>query len=109
MHPGDIQIAHNVLPPPTHPLRRLRNSIVFSQKGERDLPSQLSGGDLDGDIFSVIWDQEAFPAGEEGKRGFRAADYPRVAPVDIGRRVVKQDMAEFFVCFFFLFLFFFFS
>lgn len=47
LHPGDIQLPANVIPPQGHPLRSLSNVIVFSRHGERDLPSQLSGGDLD--------------------------------------------------------------
>jgi len=47
LHPGDIQIRKTVVPPLHHPLRSLSNCIVFSQKGDRDLPSQLSGGDLE--------------------------------------------------------------
>ncbi len=44
LHPGDIQIAKNIVPPVGHMLRDLSNCIVFSQRGKRDLPSQLSGG-----------------------------------------------------------------
>jgi hypothetical protein len=47
LHPGDIQIRRAVVPPPGHPLCSLSNCIVFSQTGDRDLPSQLSGGDLE--------------------------------------------------------------
>ncbi|KAI9929614.1 hypothetical protein MW887_001088 [Aspergillus wentii] len=91
---GDIQLAYNAIPPKGHPLLDHKNCIVFSQKGKRDLPSQLSGGDLDGDMFNVIWDPEAMPT-----RIFPPADYPRVDPVDLGRPVTKSDMAEFFVDF----------
>ncbi|PYH92297.1 rna-dependent rna polymerase [Aspergillus ellipticus CBS 707.79] len=94
LHGGDIQFAENVIPPDDHPLAELQNCIVFSSKGDRDLPSQLSGGDLDGDIFNIIWDPEAHPL-----RTFDPADYPRVTPVDIGRPVERNDMAEFFVDF----------
>ncbi|WVF67576.1 hypothetical protein IAT40_002334 [Kwoniella sp. CBS 6097] len=38
-------------------LRHLKNVIVFSVRGERDLPSMLGGGDLDGDDYTLIWDQ----------------------------------------------------
>ncbi|KAK8095079.1 hypothetical protein PG997_001764 [Apiospora hydei] len=96
MHPGDIQIVTNVIPPDDHPLRSLQNCIVFSQKGERDLPSQLSGGDLDGDIFSVIWDPGAMNA---ETLTFEPADYPRIPPLNIGREVERDDMTEFFVQF----------
>ncbi|GLA24172.1 hypothetical protein AnigIFM63326_011027 [Aspergillus niger] len=84
----------NVIPPDNHPLAELTNCIVFSSKGYRDLPSQLSGGDLDGDIFNVIWDTDAYPV-----RTFAPADYPRVSPVDIGRPVERDDMAQFFLDF----------
>ncbi|RDH18585.1 hypothetical protein M747DRAFT_316391 [Aspergillus niger ATCC 13496] len=94
LHDGDIQFAQNVIPPDNHPLAELTNSIVFSSKGYRDLPSQLSGGDLDGDIFNVIWDTDAYPV-----RTFAPADYPRVSPVDIGRPVERDDMAQFFLDF----------
>ncbi|EAA34169.1 hypothetical protein GE21DRAFT_3662 [Neurospora crassa] len=93
LHPGDIQIAHNAIPPAGHPLRELKNCIVFSQNGERDLPSQLSGGDLDGDTFNVIWDQSIVAT----LRTFAAADYPRVEPLKLNREVESKDMADFFV------------
>jgi RNA dependent RNA polymerase len=94
LYDGDIQVAHNAIPPPDHPLIEHRNCIVFSQKGNRDLPSQLSGGDLDGDLYNVIWDAGASPI-----RTFEPADYPRVDPVNIGRPVLVDDMANFFIDF----------
>lgn len=94
LHPGDIQRARNCIPPSGHPLREHYNVIVFSRHGVRDLPSQLSGGDLDGDIFNIIWDRGAWP-----EMWFPPADYPRVDPVDLGRIVTKDDMADFFVDF----------
>jgi hypothetical protein len=94
LHPGDIQLATNVVPPDHHPLRSQRNCIVFSQKGERDLPSCLSGGDLDGDIYGIIWDQEAVRGCE---RLFQPADYPRAQQLDIGRTVKREDMYNFFI------------
>jgi hypothetical protein len=83
-----------VTPPKESPLRHLRNCIVFSQHGKRDLPSQLSGGDLDGDLYSVIWDPKAMP-----KREFSAADYPRVTPPPLNRPVTRDDIADFFINF----------
>ncbi|KAI1108683.1 RNA dependent RNA polymerase-domain-containing protein [Nemania sp. NC0429] len=96
LHPGDIQIRRAIEPPRDHPLRSLSNCIVFSQNGSRDLPSQLSGGDLDGDIYNIIWDSMAV----DGCRlEFKPADYPRVSPLDIGRDVQAEDMTNFFVDF----------
>ncbi|KAI0469337.1 RNA dependent RNA polymerase-domain-containing protein [Xylaria cf. heliscus] len=96
LHPGDIQIRRAIVPPRGHPLCSLSNCIVFSQKGDRDLPSQLSGGDLDGDIYNVIWDHTAVNGCQ---LEFEPADYPRVPPLDIGRNVQASDMTEFFVQF----------
>lgn len=62
--------------------------------GRRDLPSQLSGGDLDGDRYYVIWDERAMP-----KTSFTPAEYPRKAPLDIGRAVTRSDMTDFFLDF----------
>jgi len=46
LHPGDVQVVNAVEVPASSPLWRLHNCICFSQKGSRDLPSKLSGGDL---------------------------------------------------------------
>ena len=54
LHPGDIRMAEAVDVPESSPLRNLHNCVVFSQNGQRDLPSQLSGGDLDGDLYQII-------------------------------------------------------
>ncbi|KAK3314501.1 RNA dependent RNA polymerase-domain-containing protein [Apodospora peruviana] len=95
LHPGDIQLARNVIPPDGHPLGELNNCIVFSQKGHRDLPSQLSGGDLDGDVFNVIWD----PNVVDVVRTFPPASYARVKPLELDRPVESSDMANFFIDF----------
>ncbi|CAK7245874.1 MAG: hypothetical protein STHCBS139747_007479 [Sporothrix thermara] len=103
LHPGDIQMAFNVNPPlhdkdgRRHPLRALKNCIVFSSRGGRDLPSQLSGGDLDGDIFNVIWDPAVCEL--SSLQTFVPADYPRQKAINIGRPVQTEDIAAFFLDF----------
>lgn len=94
LHPGDIQCVSAVKIPAGSPLTALRNCVVFSSKGSRDLPSQLSGGDLDGDLFNVIYDASLYPA-----KVADPADYPIQKPVDIGREVVRSDMTDFFIQF----------
>lgn len=93
---GDVQRAYNVAPPEGHPLLGQRNCIVFSQWGDRDLPSQLSGGDLDGDLFHVIWDPDVV---DSDIQIFKPADYPRIPPLELDRPVEASDMAAFFVDF----------
>lgn len=94
LHPGDVQLATGAVPPPGHPLLQISNCICFSSKGERDLPSQLSGGDLDGDRYYIMWDKNARPTGT-----FAPADYPRLPAVDIGKPVAKSDMTDHFIKF----------
>jgi hypothetical protein len=43
-HPGDVQLAKAVDVPDGSSLRELYNCVIFSQHGDRDLPSQLGGG-----------------------------------------------------------------
>lgn len=97
LHPGDIQKAYNKIPPNGHPLSYLVNCVVFSQKGDRDLPSMLSGGDLDGDLYHIIWDPKIFQNKEGFIRMYVPADYSRPELQDIGRQVEQADIAEFFV------------
>ncbi|KKY27150.1 putative rna-dependent rna polymerase [Diplodia seriata] len=95
MHPGDVQKVRAVEGlPADSPLRHLSNVVVFSQKGQRDLPSQLSGGDLDGDLYNVIWDERLIPPTTHA-----AADYNPMPPMDIGRPVTQTDITQFFVKF----------
>lgn len=95
LHPGDVQKARAVkVLPSGSPLRALSNVVVFSQKGQRDLPSQLSGGDLDGDLYNIIFDERLIPPNIHPP-----AEYNAVPPMDIGRPVLQSDITEFFVKF----------
>lgn len=94
LHPGDVQCVTAVDVPADSPLSALHNVVVFSSMGERDLPSQLSGGDLDGDLYNIIYDNTLYPG-----RLARPADYPAATPLDIGRAVERSDMTDFFISF----------
>ncbi|CAK4030745.1 RNA-dependent RNA polymerase 1 [Lecanosticta acicola] len=94
LHPGDIQVVQAIDVPPNSPLKKLSNVVAFSKYGDRDLPSQLGGGDLDGDLYNIIWDQRLIP-----RSTYMAADYPRVEAVQLDREVTRKDMSDFFVTF----------
>ena len=94
MHPGDVQWASAVDVDEGSPLKALHNCVIFSQRGDRDLPSQLGGGDLDGDYYNVIYDPRL-----QVTSVCPAADYPRVTAPDIGRPVTAEDMTDFFITF----------
>jgi hypothetical protein len=94
LHPGDMQVVDAVPVPPDSPLSHLDNYVIFSAQGERDLPSQLSGGDLDGDLYNIIYNIDLLPT-----RSFPPADYTRAPSQDIGRPVTTSDMTDHFLDF----------
>ncbi|XP_075254007.1 uncharacterized protein LOC142345675 [Convolutriloba macropyga] len=55
--PGDIRVLTAVPPAPSSHVSDLKNVILFSTEGSRPDPDKMSGGDLDGDLYLVIWDQ----------------------------------------------------
>ncbi|KAI2011885.1 hypothetical protein LOZ39_004388 [Ophidiomyces ophidiicola] len=94
LHPGDVQYAKAVDVPVHSPLRKLHNCVAFSQHGKRDLPSMLSGGDLDGDLYNIIYDERLFPP-----RTHEPANYPKVEEKLLERQVQRDDIIDFFITF----------
>ncbi|CAK0821156.1 unnamed protein product [Prorocentrum cordatum] len=58
LHPGDLQRLRAVDRPE---LRSLKNVLVLPVVGRRSVAACCSGGDLDGDMFSVIWAADLVP------------------------------------------------
>ncbi|RDW86205.1 uncharacterized protein DSM5745_02847 [Aspergillus mulundensis] len=58
LHPGDIRVVRAVNAPSLH---HLKDVVVLPQTGDRDVASMCSGGDLDGDDYLVIWDEDLLP------------------------------------------------
>jgi hypothetical protein len=59
------------------------------------LVGQLSGGDLDGDLYNVIFEPTLMPQRDIAP----PADYPRVPGMELDREVTINDMSSFFVQF----------
>jgi RNA-dependent RNA polymerase len=92
LHPGDIRVVEAIDVPALH---HLRDVVVFSQLGERDVPSMCSGGDLDGDDFVVIWDEALIPP--ETNWDVPAMDFTGPSPLKVNRQVEITDVIPFFV------------
>ena len=90
LHPGDIRVVHAIDVPRLH---HLTNTIVFPQTGDRDVSNMCSGGDLDGDDYLLIWDQNLIP--EEWNHP--PMDFTPAKPQYLDREVNVRDMTDFFV------------
>ena len=55
LHPGDIRVLTAVDRPE---FSHLYNVVVFSSKGKRPMCNMMAGGDLDGDVYFVCWDDK---------------------------------------------------
>ncbi|WRT68501.1 uncharacterized protein IL334_005477 [Kwoniella shivajii] len=73
-------------------LRHIKNVIVFSVQGERDLPSMLGGGDLDGDDYTLIWDQRFV----RPLTVYEPMSYDAPAPIKVAK-VTQEHLNENFV------------
>ncbi|KAK0462014.1 RdRP-domain-containing protein [Desarmillaria tabescens] len=60
--PGDLRRLEAVNIPE---LSHLTNCIVFAGKGRYSEPSQMSGGDLDGDLYLILKDADLIPEPEQ--------------------------------------------
>lgn len=90
LHPGDIRVVQAVDNPKLH---HLKDVVVFPSKGDKPVPSMLSGGDLDGDDFFVVWDQTLMPK----IWNYRSMDYTAPKPKELNADVAVNDLKNFFV------------
>ncbi|KAL4942211.1 hypothetical protein BDV06DRAFT_235547 [Aspergillus oleicola] len=90
LHPGDIRVVRAVNVPA---LQYLKDVVVLPQTGDRDVASMCSGGDLDGDDYVVIWDQDLLP-----DDWFREPmDYTGKKAHDLDQDVTVDNITSFFV------------
>ena len=92
LHPGDIRVVRGVDIPA---LRHLKDVVVLPQTGDRDVAGMCSGGDLDGDDFVVMWDQDLLPP--ESHWIVDPMDYTAPVPLKAERDVTTDDITSFFV------------
>ncbi|KAG5929419.1 hypothetical protein E4U53_002455 [Claviceps sorghi] len=90
LHPGDIRVVQAVDNPK---LRHLTDVVVFASTGDRPVPSMLSGGDLDGDDFFIIWDPDLIPK----EWNHPPMNYEGPKPQELSRDVTVDDLQDFFL------------
>ncbi|KAI0316865.1 RNA dependent RNA polymerase-domain-containing protein [Amylostereum chailletii] len=98
IHPGDVQVVHAIgrpKPGSFFAVERLTNTVVFSAKGPRPIPSYLGGGDLDGDLYNLIplIDCPEFTP----KELFAPASYDPAPKKVLDRASTMVDVAEFII------------
>nr|CAG8522922.1 6936_t:CDS:2 [Entrophospora candida] len=89
-HPGDVRVVTAVN---VKKLDYLVDVLVFPAKGYRDIPSQCSGGDLDGDDFTIIWDKRLIPE----TKNWEPMNYEAPKPVTVDDEVEMHQIKKFFV------------
>ncbi|KAJ4264024.1 hypothetical protein NW762_006063 [Fusarium torreyae] len=90
LHPGDIRVVEAV---DCLTLHHLKDVVVFPATGDRPVPNMLSGGDLDGDDFFVIWEPSLMPQ----IWNYPPMNYSAPKPIELDRDVDVNDLRNFFV------------
>ena len=90
LHPGDVRVVCGVDIPQLH---HLKDVVVLPQTGDRDVAGMCSGGDLDGDDFLVIWDQDLLPS----EWNHEPMDYSRPPMEQPKKDIGIDDLTTFFV------------
>lgn len=88
-HPGDMRKFRAVENPA---LQHMVDVVVFPVKGARPHPNEMSGSDLDGDIYFVCWEESLIPP-ESNKAPM---DYTAKEKEQLSRQISEEDMITFF-------------
>ncbi|KAJ4841082.1 hypothetical protein Tsubulata_048259 [Turnera subulata] len=91
LHPGDVRVLEAVFEEQLVE-KGLVDCVVFPQKGERPHPNECSGGDLDGDLYFISWDQDLIPLKSETPMDY-IAGRPRITD----HNVTLEEIQKFFL------------
>lgn len=85
LHPGDLQEVEAVY---ISEILHLVDVIVFPRVGARSIPSMLSAGYLDADIFCTIWDKRLLTA----RANYKPMEYTAEKEKELHRNVSTDDV-----------------
>ena len=86
-HPGDVRKFQAV---DIEALHNCVDCIVFPSQGPRPHPNEISGSDLDGDMYFVTW-----APGLQLSRNMAAMDYTGQPKKKLNRKVNEEDIQDF--------------
>lgn len=94
LHPGDIRVlkARGDLEV-REKFSHIVNCVVFPQKGRRPHTAEISGSDLDGDLYFVTWNQSLVPQ----NKNVEICEYDTVKPENQATEVTPNEIVEFFM------------
>ncbi|GAB4845634.1 RNA-dependent RNA polymerase 2 [Ancistrocladus abbreviatus] len=91
LHPGDVRVLDAVYEVGLEE-KGLIDCLIFPQKGKRPHPNECSGGDLDGDLYFISWDEKLIPP-----RTVAPMDYTARRPRIMDHDVTLEEIQQFFV------------
>ncbi|KAI0647398.1 RdRP-domain-containing protein [Trametes meyenii] len=97
VHPGDVQRVKAIGEPPADKIcffRGLKNVVVLPSVGTRSLASMLGGGDLDGDLYSIIKYNPLLPTLHQDPMEYKGVGTRRLPD---GRESTVNDICDFIV------------
>ena len=89
-HPGDVRVLRAVDKPHLH---HLVDCIVFPAKGNRPHPTEMSGGDLDGDEYWTCWN----PLFVDQVKQREPGDYTAPEKPKVDGEITIEMMVEFII------------
>uniref|UniRef100_A0A914QD39 RNA-dependent RNA polymerase n=1 Tax=Panagrolaimus davidi TaxID=227884 RepID=A0A914QD39_9BILA len=85
VHPGDIRFYEAVDIPE---LQHLIDVVVFPTVGDRPIPDEIGGGDLDGDPYGIFWEEDLLMS-----KNFDATDFTDLDS-DKANKITLDELQE---------------
>lgn len=95
LHPGDVRVLEAVYEVALEE-KGLVDCLVFPQKGERPHPNECSGGDLDGDLYFISWDERLIPPKTVPPMDY-SASRPRIMDHDVTLKEIQQFFVDYMI------------